>query len=60
MKYLVIGNPNLTQMPLEHAVDLYKAAIEWVGERTKNGKIDCTYIYVGGGGFSIANVNSQE
>jgi hypothetical protein len=60
MKYLVIANPKTVPIPMDQIVNLYKAAIAWVDERLKNGKIDCTYIYVGGGGFSIGNVNSQE
>lgn len=60
MKYLVIAHPNPTQIPQQQAVNMYQAAIAWVDERLKNGKIDCTYVFVGGGGFSIGNVNSQE
>lgn len=60
MKYMVVGNPNLTPIPLEHAVNLYKAAMAWTDERIKNGMIDCHYVYVGGGGFTIGNANSQE
>lgn len=60
MKYLVIANPSLTPVPLEHAININKAAMAWMDERIKNGKIDCTYVFVGGGGLSIANVNSAE
>jgi hypothetical protein len=60
MKYLVIGNPNLIPMPLEHAVSLYQAAVVWQDERLKSGKMDCTYIFADSGGFAISNVNSQE
>lgn len=60
MKYLVIVSPNQTPLPPEMAVDIYKAAIVWTEERLKNGKIESTYIFNERGGFSIANVNSQE
>ena len=60
MKYLVIVSPNQTQIPPEMAVNTYKAAIAWTEERLKNGKIESTYIFNERGGFSIANVNSQE
>src|SRR4030042_728048 len=60
MKYLVIAHPKPTQIPPEQAVNLYQAATAWADEALKNGKIDCTYIFVGGGGFSIGDVNSQE
>jgi hypothetical protein len=60
MKYLVIAHPNPIQIPPEQAVKIYQGAKAWVDERLKNGKIECTYVYVGGGGFSIGNVNSQE
>lgn len=60
MKYLVIANPRPVPIPPEQAIDLYKAAIVWTDERQKNGKIDCNYVFVGGGGLAIANTNSQE
>jgi hypothetical protein len=60
MKYLVIGNPNLTPIPPELAVNIYKAAIAWMDERLKNGKLDFHYIFAERGGFVIANVNSPE
>ena len=60
MKYLVIASSNSVPIPPEMAVNIYKAAIAWMDERIKNGKLDCSYVYVGGGGIAIANVNSQE
>jgi hypothetical protein len=60
MKYLVIGNPSLTPIPPEQAVFIYKAAMDWIDERLKNGKIESHYIFAERGGFSIANVNSVE
>lgn len=60
MKYLVIANPSLNPIPMDQAVNIYNAAIAWTDEKLKNGKIDCNYVYVGGGGFSIGNANSQE
>lgn len=60
MKYLVIVTPNQTPMPPEMAVNIYKAAIAWTDERLKNGKIETIYIFAERGGFSIANVKSQE
>lgn len=60
MKCLVIANPKPIPIPLEQAVNIYKAATAWTEERLKNGKIDCNFVFVGGGGLAIANVNSQE
>jgi hypothetical protein len=60
MKYLIIAHPNTVQVPPAQAVNIYQAATAWVDARLKNGKIECSYIFVGGGGFSIGNVNSQE
>jgi hypothetical protein len=60
MKYIVIASSNRVPIPPEKGINLYKAATAWTDERLKNGKLDCSYVYVGGGGFSIANVNSQE
>ncbi|HEX9091631.1 MAG TPA: hypothetical protein VF831_09090 [Anaerolineales bacterium] len=60
MKYLVIANPRPIQLPPEQAVSLYQAVIAWTDERLKNGKLEVTYGYPGGGGIAIANVNSQE
>ncbi len=60
MKYLVILTPNQTPLPLDMAEKLYRAAIAWTEERLKNGKMETTYIFNEKGGFSVANVNSQE
>jgi hypothetical protein len=60
MKYLVIASSNGIPIPPEQAINIYKAAIAWTNERIKNGMIEADYIFIGGGGFSIANVNSQE
>ena len=60
MKYLVILTPNQTPLPPEMAEKIYKAAMVWTDERLKSGKIESTYIFNERGGFSVANVNSQE
>lgn len=60
MKYMVMGTPSATPIPLEQAEYIYTAAIAWVEERLKNGKIECSYIFADRGGFAISNVNSQE
>ncbi len=60
MKFLVTARPGSTPIPPEHAVGLYTAAMTWVDERLKNGKLDCHYTFPDRGGFAIANVNSAE
>ena len=60
MKYLVIATPRPVPVPPEQAISLYKATIAWIDEREKNGMIDANYIFIGGGGFAITNVDSQE
>jgi hypothetical protein len=60
MKYMVLGRQGSTPIPPEHAVNLYTAAIAWMEERLKNGKIECHYTFPDRGGFAIANVNSAE
>jgi|SRR4030042_6623620 len=60
MKYLVIVTPNQTQIPLEMAEKIYKAAMVWTDERLKSGKIESTYIFNERGGFSVASANSHE
>ena len=60
MKYMVLGRQGSTPIPPEQAVNLYTAAIAWMEERLKNGKIECHYTFPDRGGFAIANVNSAE
>jgi hypothetical protein len=60
MKYLVIGSPGSIPIPLEQAANIYKAAISWMDERIKNGKIDFHYVFPERGGFVIANASTQE
>jgi hypothetical protein len=60
MKYLVIGSPKALPIPPEMAINLYQAAITWVDNMTKAGKLDCLYIFPEAGGMAIGNVNSQE
>jgi hypothetical protein len=60
MKYLIIGSPNARPVPPDMAINLYQAAIAWVDNLIKTGKLDCTYIFPEAGGMAIGNVNSQE
>lgn len=60
MKYMIIGNPNLTRVPPDQAIELYKFAAVWIDERIKNGKLDCLYVFPDGSGMTIANVKTQE
>lgn len=59
MKYLVTLSPKPFPIPMDQAVRLYQAAIAWTEERVKNGKIESIYIFPGGGGFAVANLNSH-
>lgn len=60
MKYLVIGKPRGLPIPPDQALKLYEAAVPWVDNLLKSGKLDCEYIFPGGGGIAIGNVNSPE
>jgi hypothetical protein len=60
MKYLVIARPKAIPIPLDQAVKLYEAAMAWMDNSVKSGNVDCSYVFPGGGGIAIANVNSQE
>jgi hypothetical protein len=60
MKYLFVAIPNHVPVPPEQAIGIYKATSAWIAERKKNGRIDVNYIFVGGGGIAIANVETQE
>jgi hypothetical protein len=60
MKYLVIARPNAVPIPPDQAGKLYEAAMTWMDNSIKAGKVDNSYVFPGGGGVAIANVNSQE
>lgn len=59
MKFLVIRKPRMgaSMMPSGQMIRAHK---EVVLDALKRGEIDCTYAFVGGGGFSIQNANSAE
>ncbi len=59
MKFLVIRRPRMGASVMPSA-QLIRAHKEVVLEALKRGDIDCTYAFVGGGGFSIQNANSAE
>ena len=60
MKYLVIAKPGTTPMPPEQAVELNQAAKEWMKRRFADGSVECHYVFPGGGGCVIANMDSHE
>jgi glycine betaine/choline ABC-type transport system substrate-binding protein len=59
MKYLVILKPRIGT-GITRTVQMIRAQKETVLGALKRGEIDCTYAFVGGGGFRIQNANSTE
>ena len=59
MKFLVIRKPRVGA-PVQPTSQTIRAQKEGLLAAIKRGEIDCTYAFVGGGGFSIANANSAE
>lgn len=59
MKFLIIGSPGLTQVPIEQGADLLKAGSAWIKGKIADGTLDCHYSYFGGGGMAIANAESH-
>jgi hypothetical protein len=59
MKFLVIRKPRMGtgMMPTSQMIRAHK---EVVLGAVKRGEVDCTYAFLGGGGFSIQNANSTE
>jgi hypothetical protein len=59
MKFLVIRKPRMVtaNMPTSQMIRAQKEAVLGSVQR---GEGDCTYAFVGGGGFSIQNANSAE
>ena len=60
MKFLIMGKPGRTPIPPEHAIGLLQAAKKWIDEHLANGRIDCHYHFLDGGGLSISNGDSHE
>jgi muconolactone delta-isomerase len=60
MKFLTIGSPKAIPVPPDQAVKLYPAAMAWIDQQIKSGKIEAMYIFPEGGGMAISDVNSQE
>ncbi len=59
MKFLVIRKPR-TGLTIAPTSQMIRAQKELVLGAVKRGEADCTYAFVGGGGFSIQNANSAE
>lgn len=59
MKFLVIRKPR-TGTGMMPTVEMIRAHKEVVLSAVKRGEADCTYAFLGGGGFSIQNANSTE
>jgi hypothetical protein len=62
MKYLNTGTRNLNPAPppAEWAA-LLEAAKEWMNAGFADGRTDCHYVFIeGGGGFTISNAGSHE
>ena len=60
MKYLATAMPGPTPVPPERALDLYKAAGEWIRASLEAGRLDCMYTFAEGGGMGIGNAQSHE
>jgi hypothetical protein len=59
MKFLVIGKPRMGT-GMRPTAEMIRAHKEVVQNAVKRGEADCTYAFLGGGGFSIQNANSAE
>jgi len=59
MKFLVIRKPRVGGS-LRPTAQMLRAQKELVLGAVKRGDADCTYAFVGGGGFSVQNANSAE
>jgi hypothetical protein len=58
MKYLLIRRPRVgAERPTAQTI---RAQKEYVLGKLKEGVVDCTYAFVGGGGCSIINADSAE
>ena len=60
MKYLVTATPKGVPIPPDQAADLFQVAKDWMNTRINDGTIDCSYVFLGGGGFSISNGDTHE
>ena len=56
MEFLVLVNPG----PAPPPVELVRSSQEWINARLADGRIECCYAFVGGGGFSVAKADSHE
>ena len=56
MKFLVLATPG----PVPPPVDMIRSGQEWIEGRLADGRIECSYAYAGGGGFSITQADSHE
>ena len=54
MKYFISATPG----PMPPTPEQLDAAIEWLEAKNEDGTFDCTYGYLEGADFSIANANS--
>ena len=55
MKYFISATPG----PMPPTPEQLDSAIEWLEGKNEDGTFDCTYGYLEGGGFSIANADSH-
>jgi len=55
MKYMVIARPG----PLPPSPEQFDAAFEWLQGQLDDGKLDCLYGFLEGGGLAIANADSH-
>ena len=47
-------------VPPEQGAELYQAAGKWISERLEDGRMDCAYVFVDGGGLAIRNAETHE
>ena len=56
MKYLISATPG----PMPPAPEQFDAAIDWLQGKLDDGRFDCIYGFMEGGGFSITNADSHR
>jgi hypothetical protein len=61
MKFVAIGRPGPTPIPVEHGAALYQAATAWVNAKLADGSMDLYFFFAdASGGLAIANADSPE
>ena len=56
MKYFVSATPG----PMPPTPDQFDTSIDWLQAKLDDGRFDCIYGFVEGGGFSVTNAESHQ